>query len=123
MISIDVNPGIDPKDPSGYEKGNGPKLGYGVNLKMYGQGFSANSEFTAQIRRLLDDAAIPWQTTTYKVGQRGGGTIGGEFSRLDMEVIDFGVPLLSIHTPMSISSKIDVYHLYRACVEFLDSSM
>ncbi len=122
MISIDVNPGINPKNPAGYEKSNGPKLGYGVNLKMYGQGFSANSEFTARIRRLLDDAAIPWQTTTYKVGQRGGGTIGGEFSRLDMEVIDFGVPVLSIHTPMSISSKVDVYHLYRACTEFLGNA-
>lgn len=123
MISIDVNPGINPKNPAGYEKSNGPKLGFGVNLKMYGQGFSANSEFTAQIRKLLDDASIPWQTTTYKVGQRGGGTIGGEFSRLDMEVIDFGVPVLSIHTPMSISSKVDIYDLYRACAEFMGTAM
>ncbi len=120
MISIDVNPGVNPKNPSGFEKTNAPRLGFGVNLKMYGQGFNANSEFTARIRAMLDENQIPWQTVTYKVGPRGGGTIGGEFSRLDMEVIDFGVPVLSIHTPLSVSSKVDGWNLYRACGAFLD---
>ena len=120
MVSIDVNPGVNPKNPSGFEKTNAPRLGFGVNLKMYGQGFNANSEFTARIRALLDNHSIPWQTVTYKVGPRGGGTMGGEFSRLDMEVIDFGVPVLSIHTPLSISSKVDGWNLYRACAAFLE---
>jgi aspartyl aminopeptidase len=119
MISIDVNPGVNPKDPAGFEKTNAPRLGFGVNLKMYGRGFNANSEFTARIRALLDGNNIPWQTVTYKVGPGGGGTIGGEFSRLNMEVIDFGVPLLSIHTPLSVSSKVDGWNLYRACLAFL----
>ncbi|MBL4801696.1 MAG: hypothetical protein JKY45_07355 [Emcibacter sp.] len=121
MLSIDVNPGINPINPSVWEKGNAPQLGYGVNLKLYGQGNTANSEYIAWTREYLDRANIPWQTTTYKVGTAGGGTIGGEFSRQNMDVIDLGVPVLSIHTPMSISSKIDIYHLYGACRSFFES--
>ncbi len=118
MVSVDANPGVNPKKPSAWELGNAPRLGYGVNIKLYGQGNTANSEYIAWTRAYLDEANIPWQTTTYKVGRAGGGTIGGEFSRQNMEVIDFGVPVLSIHTPMSISSKIDIYHLYKAMKSF-----
>lgn len=118
MVSIDVNPGINPMKPSAWETGNAPRLGYGVNIKIYGQGNTANSEYIAWTRAYLDRKNIPWQTTTYKVGVAGGGTIGGEFSRQNMEVIDFGIPILSIHTPMSISSKIDIYNLYRASQAF-----
>ncbi len=120
MISVDVNPGVNPAKPDAWETGNAPRLGFGVNLKMYGRGFTANSEFTAWIRSLLDENNIPWQTTTYKVGEAGGGTIGREFSRLNMEVIDFGVPVLSIHTPLAVSSKIDLYNLYRSIGVFLE---
>lgn len=118
FISIDVNPGVNPMNPGAWELGNAPRLGYGINLKLYGQGNNANSEFIAWTRRLLDDADVPWQTSTYRVGSAGGGTIGGEFSRQNIEVIDFGVPLLSIHTPFAISSKVDVYNLYRAALAF-----
>ncbi|MBT5186672.1 MAG: aminopeptidase 1 [Kordiimonadaceae bacterium] len=120
MISIDVNPGINPMRPNAWEQTNGPRLGYGVNLKLYGRGFNANSEYIAYIRNILDENDIPWQTATYKVGTAGGGTIGGEFSRQDMNVIDFGVPVLSIHTPYAVSAKIDVYNLYRACNSFFN---
>lgn len=118
MISIDVNPGINPMRPNAWEPLNGPRLGYGVNLKLYGRGFNANSEYIAYIRSTLDDANIPWQTATYKVGTAGGGTIGGEFARQDMNVIDFGVPVLSIHTPYAVSAKVDVWNLFRACNAF-----
>ncbi|MBL4582191.1 MAG: aminopeptidase 1 [Gammaproteobacteria bacterium] len=118
FISIDVNPGINPINPGVWEPGNAPKLGYGVNLKLYGRGNTANSEFIAWTRQLLDSNAVPWQTVTYKVGVGGGGTIGGEFSAQNIEVIDFGVPLLSIHTPYAVSSKIDVYSLYQAALAF-----
>jgi aspartyl aminopeptidase len=118
FISIDVNPGINPFDPGVWEPGNAPKLGYGINLKLYGQGNNANSEFIAWTRRVLEENDIPWQTATYKVGVGSGGTIGGEFSAQNNEVIDIGVPLLSIHTPYSVSSKIDVFNLYRAAVAF-----
>lgn len=118
FISIDVNPGINPMNPGVWESGNAPKLGYGVNLKLYGKGNTANSEFIAWTRQLLDSNEIPWQTVTYKVGVGGGGTIGGEFSAQNIEVIDFGVPVLSIHTPFAISSKVDVYSLYQAARAF-----
>ena len=118
FISIDVNPGINPMNPGAWEPGNAPKLGYGVNLKLYGQGNTANSEFIAWTRQLLDSNDVPWQTVTYKVGVGGGGTIGGEFSAQNIEVIDFGVPLLSIHTPYAVSSKVDVYSLYEAALAF-----
>lgn len=120
FVSIDVNPGVNPMNPGAWELGNAPKLGYGVNLKLYGQGNNANSEFTAWTRQLLDSNNIPWQTSTYKVGSAGGGTIGGEFSAQNIEVIDFGVPLLSIHTPYSVSSKVDVFSLYKASLAFYD---
>jgi len=48
----------------------------------------------------------------------GGGTIGVELSDENMEVIDFGIPILSVHTPYSISSKVDIYWLYRALRAF-----
>ena len=121
VISSDVNPGIHPMWPSAWEAGNAPRLGYGINFKLYGRGFNANSEYTAWIRKLLDDRGIPWQVATYKVGRGGGGTIGGALSDDNMEVIDFGVPVLSIHTPYSISSKVDVYNLYRAMRAFFES--
>ncbi|MDG1020933.1 MAG: hypothetical protein P8O77_05540, partial [Emcibacteraceae bacterium] len=104
--------------PSAWEPLNAPRLGYGVNLKLYGRGFNANSEYIAYIRKTLDDADVPWQTATYKVGEAGGGTIGGEFARQDMNVIDFGVPVLSIHTPYAVSAKVDIWNLYRACNAF-----
>jgi aspartyl aminopeptidase len=118
VISSDVNPGIDPIWPNAWEEGNAPRLGHGVNFKMYGRGFNANSEYTAWIRRILDEAGVPWQTVTYKVGRASGGTIGGALSDDNMEVIDLGVPVLSIHTPYSVSSKVDVYQLYRAMRAF-----
>lgn len=121
MISIDVNPGINPMNPNAWEKSNGPRLGYGVNIKLYGQGFNANSEYIAWTRNMLDENNIPWQTAMYKVGRAGGGTIGGEFSRRNMEVIDFGVPVLSIHSPYAVSSKVDLYSLYRSVYSFFGS--
>lgn len=117
-ISSDVNAGINPIWPDVWEHGNAPRLGYGINLKLYGRGFNANSEYIAWIRNVLDEEEIPWQVATYKVGGGGGGTIGVEMSDENMEVIDFGIPILSVHTPYSISSKVDIYWLYRALRAF-----
>ena len=70
------------------------------------------------MRSLLDRNGIPWQTHTYKVDFGSGGTIGGFMSREDMEVIDLGVPLLSMHSPFEMSSKVDVWNFYRAMTVF-----
>ncbi len=117
VVSSDVNPGIHPSYPGVWEPGNAPRLGYGVNLKLYGGGFNANSEFIAWNRAYLDDAGVAWQTATYK-GRASGGTIGNSLSRRNMEVIDYGVPLLSIHSTYAVSSKVDVHMLYRAMDAF-----
>ncbi len=119
VVSTDVNPGINPIWPSAWEAGNAPRHSHGINLKIYGKGNNANSEYTAWIRAMLDDAGIPWQTSTYKVGKGGGGTLGGELSHYNMDVVDFGVPVLSIHTPYAISSKSDLYWLYKANAAFI----
>ncbi|MCJ8267976.1 MAG: hypothetical protein MJK04_01075 [Psychrosphaera sp.] len=117
VVSTDVNPGVNPTWPGVWELGNAPRLGMGVNIKLYGGGFNANSEYIAWTRRYLDDSKIMWQTSTYK-GRASGGTIGSDLSRNNMEVIDFGVPVLSIHSPYAVASKVDVYSLYKAMNAF-----
>jgi aspartyl aminopeptidase len=117
VVSSDVNPGIHPSYPDVWEAGNAPRLGFGVNLKLYGGGFNANSEFIAWNRAYLDASDIAWQTATYK-GRASGGTIGKALSRNNMEVIDYGVPVLSIHSTYAVSSKVDVHMLYRAMDAF-----
>jgi len=118
-LSIDVNPGVNPMDPNAWELSNAPRLGFGVNIKLYGRGIDANSEFIAWTRAALDRADVPWQTTTYKVGRAGGGTLGKELSRYNIDTIDFGVPVLSVHTPMAVSDKLDGLALRDAVSAFI----
>ena len=117
-LSIDVNPGINPMAPGVWESGNAPKLGQGINIKLYGKGFNANSEFIAWIRGSLDSNNVAWQTSTYKVARGGGGTLGNEISKYNIDTIDYGVPVLSIHTPYAVSDKMDVYALYEGIKAF-----
>ncbi len=117
VISADVNPGVNPTWSSVWELGNAPRLGNGINIKLYGGGFNANSEYIAWTRKYLDEAKIKWQTSTYK-GKASGGTIGSDLSNDNMEVIDFGVPILSIHSPYAVGSKVDLYSLYKAMSVF-----
>lgn len=118
VISADANDSINPIFPETSEPTNAARVGYGVAIKLYGPGFDAPSEFTAQLRGLMDRSGIPWQTHTYKVGEGGGGTIGLFMSAQDMEVIDLGVPLLSMHSPYEMSSKADVWDFYRTMSAF-----
>ncbi|MGC2526218.1 MAG: hypothetical protein WA639_00615 [Candidatus Acidiferrum sp.] len=118
VISADATDSINPIFPSTSEPTNSARVGYGVAIKLYGEGFNPPSEFIAKIRALLDRNAIPWQTHMYKVDVGGGGTIGGFMSREDMEVIDFGVGLLSMHSPFELSSKVDDWNFYRAMSVF-----
>lgn len=120
VISTDVNPGVHPTWSGVWELGNAPRLGNGVNLKLYGGGFNANSEYTAWTRNYLDKNNIKWQTSTYK-GKASGGTIGSSLSDDNMEVIDFGVPILSIHSPYAVGSKVDLYSLSKAMSAFFSN--
>ena len=113
VVSADTNDGINPIFPETSEASNSAKVGFGVTIKRYGGGFDANAEFTAKIRGILDRAAIPWQTQTPKVDVGGGGTIGRFMSQQEMEVIDMGVPLVSMHSTFEMASKVDVWYFYR----------
>jgi aspartyl aminopeptidase len=121
VISSDTNDGENPIFQGTQEPSNAARLSYGVTIKEYGAGFNANSEFIAHIRTILDQNSIPWQTQTPKVDVGGGGTIGGFMSREDMEVIDIGVPLLSMHATVEGSSKVDLWNLYRFFKVFYQS--
>ena len=114
VISADANDGINPVfGEATSESSNASLTGFGVAYKSYGGQFDPPSELVARMRGLLDRNRIPWQTQTPRVDVGGGGTIGGFFSRRDMSVIDFGVPLLSMHSPYELSSKVDVWNFYR----------
>ena len=113
VVSADTNDGVNPLFGATSEVTNAAKMGFGPAIKRYGRGFDGNSEFIARIRGILDRSSIPWQTQTPKVGVGGGGTIGQFFSDWDMEVIDMGVPLLSMHSTFEISSKVDTWNFYR----------
>ncbi len=120
-VSADVNDGVNPIFPQTSETSNAARLGFGVAIKKYGAGFDANSEYTARIRALLDARGIPWQTQTPRVEGYSGGTIGQYLSSQEMEVIDMGVPLLSMHSPFEMSSKVDVWYFYRFMLAFYGS--
>ena len=73
----------------------------------------------AKIRRILDDKGVLWQTGELgKVDGGGGGTIAKFVANLNADVVDLGVPVLSMHAPMEVVSKLDVYMTYRALLEF-----
>jgi aspartyl aminopeptidase len=121
VISADVNDGINPIFPQTSEATNAARLGWGVTIKRYGAGFDANSEFAARIRGMMEKNGIAWQTQTPRVDGYSGGTIGGFLSAWEMEVIDLGVPLLSMHSTFEMSSKVDVWSFYRFMSVFYGS--
>ena len=126
MISADVNALFDPLYAGVSEKKNSAILNHGVCLTKYGgargkSGSSdANAEFVAQIRRIFDKAGVIWQTGELgKVDQGGGGTIAWLMARYGMQVVDCGVGLLSMHAPMELAGKLDIYMAYKAYLAFL----
>lgn len=125
MLSADVNAVLDPLYPSVSEKKNSALINYGVCVTKYtgskGKSGSsdANAEFVAEIRRIFDSNKIIWQTGELgKVDEGGGGTIAHYLARYGMQVIDCGVGLMSMHAPMEVASKLDVYMTYKAYYYF-----
>ncbi len=126
MISADVNALFDPLYASVSEKKNSAILNHGVCLSKYGgsrgkSGSSdASAEFVAEIRRIFDKAGVIWQTGELgKVDQGGGGTIAWLMARYGMHVVDCGVGLLSMHSPMELAGKLDIFMAYKAYLAFL----
>lgn len=125
-LSADVNAGTDPTFQDVMERRNASFLNYGVVVTKYtgGGGKSstsdASAEYVAEIRAMLDNAGIIWQTGELgKIDAGGGGTVAMYVANLGIDVIDLGVPVLSMHAPYETTAKLDVYMCYRAMYEFM----
>jgi len=128
MLSADVDAGFDPIYASASERNNSAFLGRGVGVNKYtgARGKSgasdANAEFVAWVRNLLETNKINYQVSELgKVDLGGGGTIAYILANKGMDVIDCGVPVLSMHAPYEVTSKFDVYSAYRMYKAFFEN--
>lgn len=126
VLSADVTAAFDPSWPEVMDQKNTCYLGKGVAIKKYGgaRGKSgsndANAEFLQDMRKLFKDNDVLWQTGELgKVDQGGGGTIAYLLANRNAEVVDCGVPMLSMHAPLELVSKADIYMAMKAFAAFL----
>jgi len=125
VLSGDVTAGFDPNFPDVLDKRNASFIGKGVTLTKYtgsrGKAGSndANAEFLAEIRDVFNSSDVTWQVGELgKVDQGGGGTIAYIFANRGAEVVDCGTPMLSMHAPIELISKVDLYMTYKAYKAF-----
>ena len=126
MLSADVDAALDPIYANVSEKNNASLLGYGIGFNKYtgARGKSgasdANAEYVAEIRAMLEENGIPYQIGELgKVDVGGGGTIAYILANKGVDVIDCGVPVLSMHSPYEVTSKFDIYQAYRTYQAFM----
>ena len=125
-LSADVNAAFDPTFPEVNERNNAAYVNKGVCITKYtgSRGKSgtsdASAEFAGRIRRLMDSKNVIWQTGELgKVDAGGGGTVAAYIANLDVDTIDMGVPVLSMHAPYEVISKLDLYMAYKAFAAFI----
>ena len=125
MLSSDVDAGFDPLYASVSDKQNAGFLGKGISLNKYtgARGKSgasdANAEYVAWIRSLLNKNDIKYQVAELgKVDIGGGGTIAYILANKGVDVIDCGVPVLSMHAPYEVTSKFDIYSAFKTYKAF-----
>lgn len=126
MLSSDVNAAFDPLYASVMNKNNSSKFAHGIVFCKYtgagGKSDSndANAEYIAELRKIMDEDNVAFQISELgKVDAGGGGTIAYILANQNVEVIDCGVGVLSMHAPWEITSKADVYEVYRGYIAFL----
>ncbi len=126
MLSSDVSSAYDPAYAAAFEKKNVAYLSHGLVFNKFtgarGKSGSndANAEYLAYLRRVMDEAEVRFQTAELgRVDLGGGGTIAYILALYGMEVIDSGVPVLSMHAPWEVTSKADIYEAYRGYKAFL----
>lgn len=124
-LSADVNAAFDPNYVSVFDPYNSCYVNGGIVITKYtGSGgkagtSDASAEFMYKIRKLLDEEEILWQTGELgKVDAGGGGTIAKYIANLNIDVVDLGVPVLSMHAPFEVISKIDLNMAYKAIKAF-----
>ncbi len=127
VLSADVNGAVNPMYKEVHEKDNASYINHGVVMtKFTGHGGKymandASAEFVGKIRKIFNDANVNWQTGELgKVDEGGGGTIAKYLASWNMEVIDCGPALISMHSPYEISSKTDLYETYKAYKAFFE---
>lgn len=128
MLSADVGAAVDPNYQDVSEKNNSSYIGYGVELNKYtgARGKSgasdANAEFVADIRNIFESNDIKYQVSELgKVDIGGGGTIAYILANKGIDVIDCGVPIISMHSPYEIASKFDIYEAYLGYKAFFEN--
>lgn len=126
-LSADVNAAFDPTFSGPFEKMNTSFANRGIVVTKYtgsgGKGGTsdASAEFVGKVRKTFDDANVIWQMGELgKVDAGGGGTVAKYVANLDIDVIDVGVPVLSMHAPFEVISKVDVYMAYKAFSAFFN---
>ena len=126
-LSADVTSAFDPTWKEQYEIHNSAFLNFGVALTKYNghrgkyDTSDASPKFLAKVINILDNNNVIWQTGGLgKVDIGGGGTIANYVANLDVEVLDIGVPVLSMHSPFEVVSKLDVYMTYKAFYHFIN---
>ena len=126
MLSTDVGAAVDPSFASAFDKKNCAHLGKGLVLTKYtgtrgkSGASDANAEFCARVQAVLNSEKIPWQFGELgKVDKGGGGTIALYAAKYGIEVLDCGPPVLSMHSPFEVISKIDLYLCCKGFLAFL----
>ena len=125
-LSADVTAGYDPNFASVFEKKNSSLVSYGTSICKFtgsgGKGGSsdASAELCGRIRKIFDDNDVVWQTAELgKVDAGGGGTVAKYIAKLNIDTIDIGVPVISMHAPYEVISKGDLYSTYEAFSAFI----
>lgn len=127
VLSADVSAAYDPDFAEVYAKHNSAYLGKGIVISKYtgsrgkAGASEASAEFMGEIRGLFNQAGVVWQTAELgKIDEGGGGTIAQFLANYNMDVVDCGPAVLSMHSPYEVVSKADVYHSYLAYNVFLE---
>ena len=125
-LSADVTAAYDPNFPDVYERRNSAMISCGTCMSKFtgsgGKGGTndASAEFVGYVRRVFAEAGVIWQTAELgKIDVGGGGTVAKFISKHNIETVDLGVPVISMHAPFEVVSKADVYSTYEAFAAFI----
>ena len=126
-ISADVTSAFDPNFADVYERNNAAMLSCGVAMNKYtgsagkAGASDASAETVGQIRQIFAKSNVVWQTSELgKVDIGGGGTVAKFIAQLNIDTVDIGVPVISMHAPYELVSKADVYSAYTAYKAFFE---
>jgi len=121
-LSADVSNAFDPNFPEVSDRRNNCKLNYGIAILKYtgsrgkAGASDASAEAMGHVRSTLDSAGVKWQIATLgKVDQGGGGTVAAYMANRNIVTVDAGVPVISMHAPIELVSKLDCYMTMLAC--------